>query len=256
MKRKFYTSLFLFLELILYILILTTGGDLLRWSSYISIILCFVYALAGLRRENLLLVGGLFFTVWADLCLVVLQPIQQLWGMVFFASVQVCYCRYLHRNAPNKPSLVIRFVLSMIAIVVCFAVLGNKTDGLAVISVFYYVHLIMNIVDAVIKRKAEPLLPIAFILFILCDTVIGLQVMSGGYLPIAEASMYIRSCSVILILPGFSICQARFSSRCNPASPDRIGRFHMQKCPRSHYTPGTNIFIAVSKGSSQSISRQ
>jgi hypothetical protein len=71
-------------------------------------------------------------------------------------------------------------------------VLGNKTDALAVISVFYYVHLMMNIVDAVIMRKAEPLLPIAFILFILCDTVIGLQVMSGGYLPIAEDSLLYR----------------------------------------------------------------
>ena len=181
--------LFLSIELILYILILTTGGDLLRWSSYISIILCFLYALAGLRRENLLLVGGLFFTVWADLCLVVLQPIQQLWGMVFFVSTQCYYCRYLHRQNPNKPSLIVRFLLSIAAIVVSFAVLGNKTDGLAVISVFYYVHLIMNIVDAVIKRKAEPLLPIAFILFILCDTVIGLQVMSSGYLPIPEGSL-------------------------------------------------------------------
>ena len=192
MKRKFYTSLFLFLELILYILILTTSGELLRWVSFLSIVLCFFHGLICHRKDTRLMIAGLFFTVCADFCLVLCQPIRQLWGMVFFAFVQVCYCHYLNRNVPNKPSLVIRFVLSIIAIVVCFVVLGNKTDALAVISVFYYVHLIMNIVDAVIMRKAEPLLPIAFILFILCDTVIGLQVMSGGYLPIAEDSLLYR----------------------------------------------------------------
>ena len=192
MKRKYCTSLFLLLELILYILILTTGGEVLRWVSFLSIVLCFLYALIRHSKEARLMIAGLLFTVCADFCLVLCQPIRQLWGMVFFAFVQVCYCHYLHRNTPNKPSLVIRFLLSVAAIVVCFVVLGNKTDALAVISVFYYIHLIMNLVDSVLRGKTEPLLPYAFILFLLCDTVIGLQVMNSGYLPIAEDSLIYR----------------------------------------------------------------
>ncbi len=183
---------FLSLELVLYWLILTTGGEVLRWVSFLSIVLCFLYGLICNGKETRLMIAALFFTVCADFCLVLCQPIEQLWGMVFFAFAQVCYCHYLHRNTPNKPSLVIRFLLSVAAIVACFAVLGKQTDGLAVISVFYYIHLIMNLVDSVLKRKTERLLPYAFILFLLCDTVIGLQVMSASYLPIAEDSLIYR----------------------------------------------------------------
>ncbi len=190
--QKFRTPLlcfFLSVEFILYILILTTGGSTLVWSSYSAIVLCFLFALSGVNKENRLLILGLFFTVLADFCLVVCDPIQQLSGMIFFVFAQICYRRYLHRKAPNKLTLWIRFVLSIVAVIVCFAVLQENTDALAAISVFYYIHLIMNIVDSVLRRKTEPLLPYAFILFLLCDTVIGLQVMSTGYLPIPEGSI-------------------------------------------------------------------
>lgn len=180
---------FLSVEFVLYVLILTAGGDLLRWSSYISIVLCFLFALANSRKDNRLLVAGLFFTVLADFFLVVCNPIEQLIGMVFFVFTQLCYCFYLHRNVSRKVSIVIRLVLSVIAEVICFAVLKDNVDALACVSVFYYVFLIMNIVDAFPFRKEKPLLPWAFLLFILCDTVIGLQVMSSGYLPITEGSL-------------------------------------------------------------------
>lgn len=102
---------------------------------------------------------------------------------------QGCYCRYLHGDKPNKLTLWVRLGLTIIAEVICFVVIRDKTDALAAVSIFYYIHLIMNIVDAILRRKTEPLLTYAFILFILCDTVIGLQVMSGDYLPIPEGSI-------------------------------------------------------------------
>lgn len=190
-KQKLTPLLLLFLavELVLYYLILTAGGDLLRWSSYIAIVLCFLYAAVHCRRSNWQLVGGLFFTVCADFCLVICQPIQQLWGMVFFLCAQTLYCRHLHHKNANKLMLTIRMFLIGTAILICFIVLKKKTDALAVISICYYAHLIMNIVDATLGRKRSPLLPAAFILFILCDTVIGLQVMSSGYIPISQESI-------------------------------------------------------------------
>ena len=190
MKQRSTPLLFIFLvlELILYYLILTAGGDLLRWSSYISIILCFIYAVCNLRKSNWLLVGGLLFTVCADTCLVYCQPMEQLWGMVFFLCAQTLYCRYLHRSKANTLTLTIRMILIAIAEVICVIVLRNKTDALVVISICYYVNLIMNIVDAFLRRKAQSLLPVALVLFLMCDTVIGLQVASGGYLPISEGT--------------------------------------------------------------------
>lgn len=190
--RPVLTILFLAAELILYGLILTTGGDTLVWSSYSAIVLCFLYALSGVNRENGLLVGGLFFTVLADFCLVVCSPIEQLWGMVFFLGTQTLYALHLHRRRLIKATLIVRLVLTVVAEVICLIVLQDRTDPLAMVSLCYYANLIMNIVDAVVCRRQNKLLPIALVLFILCDTVIGLQVASAGYLPIGEDTLLHR----------------------------------------------------------------
>ena len=47
------------------------------------------------------------------------------------------------------------------------------------------------------------LLPVALVLFLLCDTVIGLQVASMGYLPIGEGSWLYR-----VIFPGWNMAWA------------------------------------------------
>ena len=193
-------ALFLLAEAVLYYLILTTGGNTLRWSSYISIVICFLYALIGANRNNWLLAAGLGFTVCADYCLVICNPIQQLWGMIFFLCTQTLSCVYLHSRKINKVTLTIRFGLAILAEVICVLVLREKTDPLAVVSILYYVYLIMNIVDSFLCQRASRLLPVAFILFVLCDTVIGLQVASAGYLPITEGSMLHK-----IIFSGFNL---------------------------------------------------
>ncbi len=73
--------------------------------------------------------------------------------------------------------------------VIALFILKDNTDALAIISVLYYANLIINMVMAFARIKKFPLLGIGFVLFILCDTVIGLQVASGGYLPIGENSL-------------------------------------------------------------------
>jgi hypothetical protein len=52
--------------------------------------------------------------------------------------------------------------------------------------VCYYGNLILNLLFAFLNK--DRILGLAFVLFLLCDTVIGLQVAAGGYLPIAEGS--------------------------------------------------------------------
>ena len=69
-----------------------------------------------------------------------------------------------------------------------FIVLGKNADAVAILSVLYYANILLNMVMAFIKFKKFPMLAIGFLLFILCDTVIGLQVASGGYLPIKPGS--------------------------------------------------------------------
>lgn len=186
------TLIFLSAELILYYLILTAGGNTLVYSSFGAIVLCFVHVLLHFKTCNRFMLGGLACTVLADFCLVICSPIQQLWGMVFFLIAQSLYAAKLHLNAKTHTLLYIRLGLTLLALVVTALVLRDKTDPLALVSMCYYANLIMNIVVAFCQHRCCKLLPLAFVLFLLCDTVIGLQVACGGYLPIGESSLLHR----------------------------------------------------------------
>lgn len=191
-KRQIFTFCFLLIELILYILILTTGGTLLVACSYISIVICFLYALLQISRRNGLILGGLACTVAADFFLVVCSPIQQLWGMVFFLMAQTLYAIKLHTASRSKKILVARVLLILLAEAAAWIILKNKIDALVVISVCYYANLIVDIVEAFTLFRGNKLLPIGLVLFLLCDTIIGLQAASGVYLAIPEHSLLYR----------------------------------------------------------------
>ena len=181
--------LFLALEAVLYYFILTAGGDLLVYSSFFAIVLCFLHILLHVKTCNKWIFGGLACTVMADVCLVLCSPIQQLWGMVFFLIAQSLYAANLHLASKNKLLLYIRIALILIALSVTGIVLKENTDALALVSLCYYANLIMNIVVAFARFKTNKILSIALVLFLLCDTVIGLQVACGAYLPIGEESL-------------------------------------------------------------------
>lgn len=198
LSKRIPVACFMFAEVILYYFILTVGGQTLVVTSYLSIVLCFLFALQGIKH-NPLMVAGLACTVGADFCLVVCDPIQQLWGMVFFLGAQTLYAIYLHRKQPNKIILWVRLALTVAAGMIAVVVLKENADALAVVSVCYYANLILNAVAAFTGWRKNKLLPIAFVLFILCDTIIGLQVASGGYLPISEGSVLYN-----LIFSGFN----------------------------------------------------
>lgn len=188
MPKKLDTALmtiFIILSGILYYFILTAGGTLLTATSYAAIVACFLYALA--YRNNKFILGGLACTLGADFFLVVCSPMQQLWGMVFFLGAQTLYAAMLHTSRPCKGFLFARIALTAIAAAITAVILKSKTDALAVISLCYYVNLIFNIILAFVQFKTYKLFAIGLIFFLLCDTVIGLQVMAGAYLPIPEA---------------------------------------------------------------------
>ena len=199
-KKWISVALFLLLEAVLYGLILTRGGKLLIWSEFISIVLCFLFVLSMVRRETVLLACGLAFTVCADFCLVMCDPIQQLGGMIFFSCTQICYWLKLQRIQYRKSWLIARIVLILAVEAVAVCILKENTDPLALVSMFYYVNLVMNMVESFVQFRHSPLFAIGLVFFILCDTVIGLQVAAGGYLPIPEGSFIHK-----LIFSGFHL---------------------------------------------------
>ena len=191
-RQTVLTICFLLIESILYYFILTAGGTVLIACSYASIVLCFFFALLHSKTGSRLMLGGLACTVAADFFLVVCSPRQQLWGMVFFLGAQLLYAVKLHRSGRSKPLLLVRLRLVALIEVIAFVILRDKLDLLAVVSVAYYANLITNTAEAFTQFRKNRLLPIGLVLFILCDTVIGLQVAAGNYLPIPETSLLYR----------------------------------------------------------------
>ncbi len=205
MERKNWKSpvlwAFLGIESVLYILLLFGGGQVAVISSFASIVLCFLYTLIGCKNNSLLAIGAMACTVGADFCLVICSPRQQLWGMVFFSAVQILYAIRLHRLVKYKVLLYVRLALILLVEGIAAMVLGDGLDALAVISVCYYVNLVMNAVAAFCAVRQIPLMGVALLLFIACDTLIGLQVAMDGYLPIGEGSWLYRLLTVDFNLP-------------------------------------------------------
>ena len=188
-KLSITTLVFLLAELVLYYLILTAGGPLLVYSSFGAIVLCFVHVLLHFKTCDKFILGGLACTVMADFFLVVCSPIQQLWGMIFFLIAQSLYAAKLHLSSKSQALLWTRIILTVLALAVTVLILKEKTDALALVSLCYYANLIVNIIVGFTQYRSNKLFPVALVLFLLCDTVIGLQVACGSYLPIAEGSI-------------------------------------------------------------------
>lgn len=197
---KILTILFLLTEAVLYWLLLNNGGDIFTICAYGSIILCFFYALVHIRTGMWRFVAALACTVGADYFLVALNPQNQLMGMVFFLFAQGFYAWQLHSTCEKKWALYLRLGLTAVAAAITCIVLGENLDALALISLCYYANLVMNIVVAWMQFSRYRLAAIGFILFLLCDTVIGLQVASTGYLPIEPGSFLYN-----IIFPSFHL---------------------------------------------------
>ena len=182
-------GIFIAVEAALYWGLLFAGENFTLYA-YSAIVLCFAYGLLHCKSVKIWMLAGMACTLGADYFLVVCSPANQLWGMVFFMAAQSMYATALHTSKLCKPILIIRIALTVIAPLVTAVILREKTDALAVISVCYYVNLIMNLITAFSDRKL--LLGFGFVLFLLCDTVIGLQVMAKGYLPIEVGTILYR----------------------------------------------------------------
>lgn len=202
MKKLYaFTAAFCGAQAVLYVLILTTSDNLLKYSSYAAVVLCFIHALFHFRNGNRWVIGGLLCTVCADFCLIMCNPIQRLYGMLFFLLAQILYAITLHRSDKRKVLHYIRYGLLVISQGITFFVLKDNIDLLAIVSMAYYANLISNILCLLWKPRAIPLF--GFLLFLLCDTVIGLQIAAGTYLPIGQDSVLYK-----LLFCGFNLAWA------------------------------------------------
>ena len=197
------SALFLLIQAWFSLQIQTVTPDLVRSYQFSSVVLActFCALFFEISQKYALTQIALIFTVFSDYFLVYIDQQNQLGGMICFSVVQIAYFLRLLLEDENeqrrKIHLIVRAVLSVIATIVPFAVLQQKTDALALISVFYYANLLLNLVFAFINFKKVPLMAVGFLCFVLCDTVIGLANI-GPYFSINEGSFVHK-----LLHPGF-----------------------------------------------------
>ena len=177
----------------------------LRYTAVVLACLFFIL-FAEKSLSFLFTMLALLCTVGADYFLVYSEEIQQLPAMLFFSVTQTAYFLRLYFEDKSKTRrlvhLICRAVLSLVAVVVTFGVLQSSADAVAVVSMFYYINLILNIIFAFVNFEKPGVFAIGLLLFALCDTVIGLSLINT-YLPLSEDSFIYK-----LINPGFDLAWA------------------------------------------------
>ena len=199
--------LFVLLEAVLGLLLQITSGVSVTVCSYCSVLLACLFCATFCERSwrYALTQAALLCTVGADWFLVVTDPREQLPAMLFFSAAQLCYAARL--ILPQSPSvrrvhLWIRSLLSAFSCLLTVFVLGDKCDAVALISMFYYANLLLNIVYAFLAGRRERLFAVGLLLFVLCDTLIGISCLDAYFTIPADSFLY------QIIHPGFDLAWA------------------------------------------------
>ena len=201
------TALFLTVETLLGIWFQANGeyGRLLR---FVTVVLACLFCTLFAERswEYLLTQAALLLTVCADWFLVLPPSPNQLPGMLFFSVVQLAYAARLYLTAPSpsrrRVQIILRISLSALAMTATALVLGKDTDAVAMISLFYYANLVLNIAFAWTQASTQLIMAVGLTLFLLCDTLVGFAFLDG-YLTVAEGSLIDR-----INHPGFDLAWA------------------------------------------------
>ena len=152
---------------------------------------------------------GLIATLAADFFLVLLPVQDRLPGMICFSAVQIFYFLRIYFADKSKTRrlvhLILRIVLSVGIVAVTLAVVGIYADPVIVVSMFYYVNLLLNAIFAFIDFGSSGIFAIGLLCFIVSDTVIGFHELDDyiGAQPIVEEVMVQIKRSKIDLIYGF-----------------------------------------------------
>lgn len=154
-------------------------NGMFSFFSYVYVTTCAIFC--SLFREKstdyLFTQLGLIGTMGADIFLVLLPHQERLPGMICFSCVQIFYFLRLYTTDTNekrrKANLILRIIGSVAIVALTFLVLGPGADPVAVLSMFYYVNLFLNVIFAFLDFENTGVFAIGLLCFIISDTVIG-----------------------------------------------------------------------------------
>ena len=184
-KKTISVSIFVLVELVLYSLVVfIKPQNVTNELSFISILMCCIFSFFAfsVKEKTYLTHLALIFTVVADVFLVLIHPQVQTCAMISFSIVQLFYfIRILFESQSKKIRLlhiIARIIFSLTMLAVTVIVLRVDADFLSMISVFYYTNLILNVIFAFVNKNSSILFKMGLVLFLCCDTFVGLQAMS------------------------------------------------------------------------------
>jgi hypothetical protein len=171
---------FVFVMTALWIIIVFISSN--RYIAYAGVVACFAFSLLFINRTNLVLVQVLAFafTVIADFFLILLEGEHKTIAMLSFLIAQGFYALktllYAKSKREKRVQLILRLALSIVGGALVFIVLKSQAQALFVISVVYYVNLILSVIFSYMHFKGgknQKLTAIGLSLFSLCDITIG-----------------------------------------------------------------------------------
>ena len=186
--KKAFIITFLIIQLVLFFIVQLTNGKAWMISAYTVVVLCFLFTFLFFEKSKKYAFThlALFCTLMADLFLVAIAPVKQLPAMIFFSGTQIFYFLRLYFNSKSKKEkrihIFIRIIASVLSSMITIIVLKNKTDAVSLISMFYYANLVVNIIFAFVQYKDSRLLAIGLLLFLCCDTLVGLNALMTQYI--------------------------------------------------------------------------
>ena len=174
-------SLFLTAQMFLVVCIVQTkagDGDLLRLLTMIaSCLFCLLFIDRSCRYVTTQI--AFLMALIGDIFLVLPSDPAQIQGILFFTLSHLAYAVRLYisevRPIYRKMQIITRITVSAMILIVAIFVLGERNDAVALISVLYYVNLILNFCFACAQFRKQSLMAIGLCLFIISDTILGLS---------------------------------------------------------------------------------
>lgn len=163
--------------------------------KFFSIILCFLYALLGkTKKRSVYIVAGLFFTVVSDYCLL-LTDFYTI-GMLSFSVVQTIYSRYCSKSWRQFAVKTIGNVVLIVGVLVFSnGILRVHIDCVFLLSVYYFVHLVSNVICSFRRHlhergdKERKIFAYGMLLFFLCDIHVAIF-NASDYLAVGQVPVY------------------------------------------------------------------
>jgi len=149
---------------------------------FIFIIVCISFilslAFAIVLKYNYLTTAALFFTVIADIFLILLGRYFAI-GLIFFNIVQILYAGRIFRNRDDKKyfkplisQIALRTVTAIVAIIIITLVL--EFDWVLILVAVYATNFSFNLIFLGMRFKRDAMFGVGLVLFAFCDIFVGL----------------------------------------------------------------------------------